>query len=439
MLNIIILSILLSSLGKRSVCILVIFISLNINMYRKILLCFWLTFSFLEAFSQIIIREDTVQCSIYFHQGKSYFDPIYKNNGKRLKEFVNDVYFRSGDPSMSIKRIVVNSGASPEGPTHINDRLSQERADAIISYLKRNSNLDDSMIIVRSPGVDWEGLAQVVVESDKVPDKEAVLEIILSEEFGDDDIARRKELEILNGGKPYRWLYTNLFPLVRHSHASIAYESRFKKEQIIPEGPVIAYRPQLTFNDTSSIMYPTPPQLKDTLTFAIKTNLLYDIMTAVNVEVEVPIGNHWSMAVEYVFPWWETGNKYCLQMLELGVEGRYWFRNNVYHRHKLEGHFIGAYGMSSMFDFQWDYEPAYQGEYWSAGLTYGYSVPLGRSVNMEFSLSVGYLSAAYRHYYPSDDYVLLWRDKYLTGRIGYFGPTKLKVALMVPLHISYNK
>ena len=49
--------------------------------------------------SQVIIQEDTVECSIYFHQGKSDFDPAYKNNEKRLKEFVNDVYFRSDDPN----------------------------------------------------------------------------------------------------------------------------------------------------------------------------------------------------------------------------------------------------------------------------------------------------------------------------------------------------
>ena len=412
-------------------------------MYRKTLLLLLLIVSCQIGFSQVIIQEDTVECSIYFHQGKSYFDPVYKDNGKRLKEFVNDVYFRSDDPSMSIKRIVVNSGASPEGPQALNERLSKERAEAIINYLKRSTDIDDSMLIVHSPGVDWEGLILLVKASDEVPDKEAVLQMMTSEEFGDDDIARRKSIENLNGGTSYRWMYRNLFPSVRHSRARIAYVSRFKKELMLPEGPMIAYSPKFTFPDTCGIITPpvtmAAPQLKDTLTFAIKTNLLYDIVTAVNAEVEVPIGNHWSMAVEYVFPWWETGNKYCLQMLELGVEGRYWFRNNVYHRHKLEGHFIGAYGMSSMFDFQWDYEPAYQGEYWSAGLTYGYSLPLGRSVNMEFSLSVGYLSAAYRHYYPADDYSLLWRDRYLVGRIGYFGPTKLKVSLMVPLHISYNK
>ena len=76
MLNIIILSILLSSLGKRCVVTGNILLGLDVNMYRKMLLCFVLTFSFLESFSQIIVSEDTVQCRIYFHQDKSYFNTI---------------------------------------------------------------------------------------------------------------------------------------------------------------------------------------------------------------------------------------------------------------------------------------------------------------------------------------------------------------------------
>jgi hypothetical protein len=147
------------------------------------------------------------------------------------------------------------------------------------------------------------------------------------------------------------------------------------------------------------------------------------------------------MAVEYMFPWWERNNKYCLQVLELGVEGRYWFRNNEYKAQRLRGHFLGAYGMSAMYDIQNDYNPAYQGEFWSAGLTYGYAMPIGKKkrVNLEFSLSVGYLSMDYRNYFPASDYSELYINELGIGRIKYFGPTKLKVSLVVPINIGYNR
>jgi hypothetical protein len=95
--------------------------------------------------------------------------------------------------------------------------------------------------------------------------------------------------------------------------------------------------------------------------------------------------------------------------------------------------------MSAKYDFQWDRDPAYQGECWSAGFTYGYAMPIAKWCNLEFSLSVGYLSSAYRHYFPADDYSELWRDPNKQGRMSYFGPTKLKVALVVPLRLKYEK
>jgi len=172
---------------------------------------------------------------------------------------------------------------------------------------------------------------------------------------------------------------------------------------------------------------------------ALKTNLLYDAVTALNFEVEVPIGKRYSVMVEDVFPWWETGNKYCFQMWEIGIEPRYWFKSwDVESSEKLRGFFVGPYVMSSKYDFQNDTKLNYQGEYWSAGLSGGYSMPIGTAfnrydLNMEFSLSVGYMHTDYRHYLPADDYSMLIRDLYNIGKVSYFGPTKAKVSLVLTL------
>ncbi len=58
----------------------------------------------------------------------------------------------------------------------------------------------------------------------------------------------------------------------------------------------------------------------------MKTNLLYDVLLAPSFEVEVPIGNRWNVAGEWIFPWWTTkDNCNALQILSGQVEGRYWF------------------------------------------------------------------------------------------------------------------
>ena len=89
---------------------------------------------------------------------------------------------------------------------------------------------------------------------------------------------------------------------------------------------------------------------------ALKTNLLYDLITALNFEIEIPIGNKFSIAVEDVFPWWSWGphdRKYCFQMWEMGIEPRWWFRRTD-EREVLTGQFFGVYGMSAKYDFQWN-------------------------------------------------------------------------------------
>ena len=185
------------------------------------------------------------------------------------------------------------------------------------------------------------------------------------------------------------------------------------------------------------------PAAKSKMTIlALKTNLLYDAVTALNFEIEVPIGKRWSIMWEDVFPWWETGNKYCLQHWEMGPEVRYWFKPwDVYGTDKLRGFFAGVYGMSSRYDFQYDRSLNWQGEYWSTGLSGGWSTALGRSKwgNLELSLALGYLSTRYRGYIPADDYSLLIRNPYRVGSASYWGPTKAKVSLVIPINIPIHK
>ena len=100
---------------------------------------------------------------------------------------------------------------------------------------------------------------------------------------------------------------------------------------------------------------------------------------------------------------------------------------------------MGAYTMSGKYDLLWKRDLSYQGEFWSVGATYGYSFPLGKRFKLELSASLGFMSIAYRHYIPSNDYGMLFKDLENQGRISYFGPTKLKASLVLPLYLSYQK
>ena len=174
---------------------------------------------------------------------------------------------------------------------------------------------------------------------------------------------------------------------------------------------------------------------------AIGTNLLYDALTVYNVELEIPIWDRFSILVEDIYPWWETGFKYCLQMWEMGGELRWWLKPwDVRSDDKLRGFFVGAYGMSSKYDFQWDTAVDYQGEYWSAGAVGGWATAIGRSkkFRLEFSLGIGYLYSDWRHYLPTDSYDKLIRDRNRSGYVTFFGPTRAKVSLTFPIDINFK-
>ena len=182
---------------------------------------------------------------------------------------------------------------------------------------------------------------------------------------------------------------------------------------------------------------------------ALKSNLLYDALTLVNYSIEVPFNKHFSALYYHQFPWWRWGkanNEYCLRFLSIGAEGRWWFKpmplertEKRIKRDRLMGHFAGIYAESGKYDFERKRDICYQGEFWSAGLSYGYSMAIGKRLNLEFSLSAGYVSIAYRGYTPSENYEILWRDPDEVGRWHYFGPTKAQISLVLPITVKCKK
>ena len=170
---------------------------------------------------------------------------------------------------------------------------------------------------------------------------------------------------------------------------------------------------------------------------ALKTNLLFDAAMIPNVEIELPLGRRWSLNGEYMFPWWLLkDDKYCLQVLSGGLEGRYWLGNRA-KRSVLTGHFLGFYAGGGKYDLQWE-RNGYQGEFFIAsGLSYGYTHRIARNLRMEYTVGIGLLRTGYRHYHARDKYqMLLWQND---GNYTWVGPTKIKISLVWTLNRRIKK
>lgn len=384
--------------------------------------------------------SDSETFALYYVSDEIDLDASYLSNRANFAK-INDYLARSPQ----IDSIVIYSYASPEGVYERNVWLAKRRAESakryILAHRGKSSKLKSRDIKLRPQGENWAGLEQEIQTSYHRSDREQVLRILHNTKIGGD--TKKWRLKQLDGGKTWRHIIRTHMPKLRVATWVCVWVN---PDALIPEPEPIVLEIEEPISvpiETISLLpteieaLPILPRYEDRTIVALKTNLLYDAITALNAEIEVPIGRHFSIMVEDVFPWWTwgpNGKKYAFQMWEIGAEPRWWFVRTP-ERDRLSGHFLGVYMMSAKYDFQNDFDLCYQGEYWSAGISYGYSLPVGKHCNMEFSLSLGYVNADYRHYSPDPAYEHLYRDKYRVGVLSYYGPTKLKVSFVVPITV----
>lgn len=173
------------------------------------------------------------------------------------------------------------------------------------------------------------------------------------------------------------------------------------------------------------------------VTIEIRTNLL---LPALNVGVEVPLGNRWSVGADWYYPWlWRKDhgagvdyNGWCVEALALNLEGRYWLGKRSL-ENRLSGHSVGLFAMAGYYDFERNYK-GLQGEFVLTGIDYLYALPLGKHVRMEFSLGLGYFYSQAREYTVYTQGGKGYKEKDMAKIIQFWGPVKGNVSLVFPIY-----
>ena len=398
-------------------------------------------------FSTQILPDSSVvadRFALYYWRNRIDLDANYLDNAwqmQRIERYLAD--------SPRIDSITIYAYASPEGVYEHNVWLAKRRAEAarqyIMDHLPEGSTFDTDRIRLCPMDENWDGLEAELEANYHRYDRERVLAILRAPVRND---TKKWRLQQLDNGYTYKYIIRRHMPKLRMATWVCIWQHPEKAESIgkTADFAVTAPRPTgLTPYPTDMVRISgaddTDPCPEKRTFAALKTNLLYDAATALNFAVEVPFNEKFSLLYEHHCPWWLTGNnRYCLQFLSFGGEFRWWFSPRTQaatprriQRDALVGHFLGVYGMGGKFDIQANRTFCYQGEFFSAGLTYGYSMPIAKRLNLEFSISAGYARIPYRHYTPTDDWEILVRDPDKTGIWHYFGPTKLEISLSVPL------
>lgn len=370
-------------------------------------------------------------------QGRSYVSFLsgsdevltdYRNNRTELNRLCHTIDSVSSNPDINIMSIRVTGYASPEGSFVKNDQLASRRTSSLTRYIIDATNISSMLFQTAHVAEDWDGLRTFVDTTAMLANRTALLQMIDSDRDPDDKLTYIQK----KYPKDYAVMLNVAFPLLRHTDYQIDYVQKNVTHTLGKVHTDTIYRLHADTLSTGWQPAVTPePYRTFRPLLAVKTNLLYDLVLAPNIEVEVPFGRdrRWSVMAEYTNPWWRWKNlDYSYQIQEGGVELRRWLlpRCNG-SRPWLSGLFAGVYGAIAKYDIEND-GTGDQGEVWSAGATLGYSCPLNRRLNMEFSLSAGYVKGERRHYNAEFDSTHLIY-KY-TKNLGYFGPTKLKVSLV---------
>ncbi|MGL4518241.1 MAG: DUF3575 domain-containing protein [Phocaeicola sp.] len=413
----------------------------------RLLFCFVLLVGLNTVLGQSMAQaqKEKEHIILYFQFDKFTLDGDYLTNRTafaRLHELLENELLMS-----SLDSIQIRSYSSPEGPALYNEKLALKRAQALESYLREYKLKDFSIPLqLSSLGENWEGLSQMVLQDNNLPSRNEVLEILNSQ-----DSFNKKEvrLKALHSGKPWKYISQTILPYLRGASCVVFFIDPLKVEELTP--PVLVEEPILVEEPTEEpvkevVTLVTPKMVRP---LAAKTNLLFDLATILNVEVEVPIGRRFSVAGEWIFPWWLFENdQNCLEVLSGNLEARYWFKPNyskqdpLLKKHNpLTGWFIGLYGGGGLYDLEWKRE-GYQGEFFIAsGISGGYVMPLRRNFNMEFSLGLGVLRTKYRHYHAEYcDIDSRWHlIKQHSGTYTWVGPTKAKVSLVWYPHFNLKR
>ncbi len=162
--------------------------------------------------------------------------------------------------------------------------------------------------------------------------------------------------------------------------------------------------------------------------WGVKTNLLYDATTTINLGVEVALGKSLSLDVSGNNNGWTFSDDKQWQNWMVQPEFRVWLCE------KFNGHFFGIHALGGQYDFYkvnlpFDIYPDlkdynYKGDFYGGGLSYGYQWMLGNRWGFELTVGGGYLYAKY------DKYDNPGGAKLESGNKNYWGFTKAGITII---------
>ena len=188
------------------------------------------------------VRSQSLSVRITFEVAKSEVLPDFANNRTELTRVDREIrpLLTDHDSTYTVREASIYGYASPEGGYEYNRNLSESRAYGFRDYLERIYGMSRIPTFdVQGRGEDWEGLRKLITES-SVRERDEILRIIDRESISYD--ARDQQLKRLRGGRTYKTLLGEIYPLLRRIDMTLQYGVRdFEQREV---ATIIDTRPQ---------------------------------------------------------------------------------------------------------------------------------------------------------------------------------------------------
>lgn len=339
----------------------------------KILSCVILVLGMSGNVAMARMPDDTLGVKVYYPCGSGDVSRI-PANAPCLERFIHDLDSLCRLPFFKPFALTVTSSASPEGSIGRNRALSHARAMSALDFLNGRS----------------EAFRHISSSLDCSIDEQTT-----------NDMAGQVKV--------------SHYPKMRFSEVMLCYSQGEDSLQAVSppvvdevsrqgqaEAPADSVRTGgLPAEEAGDVPTQSPPRQGEGVAaerrpvLFVKTNLPYDLLTFVNVAVEVPLGRRFSVEAQYVNPWWNSVRKHrTIELRYVSLAPRYYFGKDGGRYSSL---FAGLSAGWGKYDMQLT-RHGVQGELWHVSPVLGYSHYIGRHWKMEYSVSAGYLHTDYHKY-----------------------------------------
>ncbi len=382
-------------------------------------------------------------------------DRDYNDNGHVIDSLEQEIETHGGN----LERIVVRAGSSPDGSRALNEKVARQRAQNVKKLLEeRFPWLAGGVIETVAVGEDWSGMRRTVEAATDIPAREKALEVLNMNTAPDLKMLRFRGI---GHTATFRYMNAHIFPELRVARVELVYYDEVPvvvpivapvvvqaappvEEEVLAESVAENVVDNKVIGNNGEVETVTPTAVKKAKKvrevrypkpyFALKTNLLFDAATLVNLSIEIPMGRRVSLAGNFMFPQWtDSRRRFAVQSLNGDLELRIWYgsRAKMDAKPRLTGWFTGIYGGAGNYLLEWKREGV-EGNFWHAGITVGYAHAINKRGNlrMEYLVGGGWFSAEYDRYRVQQDVRNEATTSLGKGKYAMFLPTKAAISLV---------